>query len=80
MLDEPKSTEKTFGYATAGWNVAPYAKKIIERVAPLLGVPFSKDLNEAPKLSVGLGRDNNSAKIHKILAFRDISSLLKMRN
>lgn len=38
MLDDPKPAEGTYGYATAGWNVAPTAGKIIERIAPLLGV------------------------------------------
>lgn len=38
MLDAPKATKKTFGYATAGWNVTPYAGQLIERIAPLLGV------------------------------------------
>jgi cell division protein FtsI (penicillin-binding protein 3) len=38
MLDEPQATPETFGFATAGWNAVPTAAKIIERVAPLLGV------------------------------------------
>ncbi len=38
MLDDPKPTEGTYGYATAGWNVTPTAGRIIERIAPLLGV------------------------------------------
>jgi len=38
MLDEPKATSETFGFATAGWNAVPTARKIIERIAPLLGV------------------------------------------
>ncbi len=38
MLDEPKATPETFGFATAGWNAVPTAGKIIERIAPLLGV------------------------------------------
>ncbi len=38
MLDDPKPAEGTYGYATAGWNVTPTAGKIIERIAPLLGV------------------------------------------
>jgi cell division protein FtsI (penicillin-binding protein 3) len=41
MLDAPKPTDKTCGFATAGWNVTPYAAKIIERVAPLLGISMS---------------------------------------
>jgi cell division protein FtsI (penicillin-binding protein 3) len=38
MLDEPHATPETFGFATAGWNAVPTAAKIIERIAPLLGV------------------------------------------
>ncbi|MEO1193470.1 MAG: penicillin-binding protein 2 [Pseudomonadota bacterium] len=38
MLDEPKPTKETFGYATAGWVAAPVAGKLISRLAPLLGV------------------------------------------
>ncbi len=38
MLDEPKALPETYGFATAGWNAVPTASKIIERVAPLLGV------------------------------------------
>lgn len=36
MLDNPKSTEHTYGYATAGWNSAPTAGKILNRITPLL--------------------------------------------
>ena len=44
MLDEPKGHAGTFGYATAGWTAAPVSGRIIERVAPLLGVaPVEKD-------------------------------------
>ncbi len=38
MLDEPKATKDTYGFATAGWNAVPTAGKIIERIAPMLGV------------------------------------------
>ncbi|MDX1739344.1 MAG: penicillin-binding protein 2, partial [Alphaproteobacteria bacterium] len=37
MLDEPKGTKKTHGYATGGWVAAPVIKKIVNRAAPLLG-------------------------------------------
>lgn len=43
MLDEPKPTKQTFGYATAGWNVTPYGGKLIERIAPLLGVKMATE-------------------------------------
>jgi cell division protein FtsI (penicillin-binding protein 3) len=38
MLDDPKATKETYGFKTAGWNVAPVTRKVIARVGPLLGV------------------------------------------
>lgn len=38
MLDEPKGTEQTHGFAYAGWNAAPTVAKVISRIGPLLGV------------------------------------------
>jgi cell division protein FtsI (penicillin-binding protein 3) len=36
MLDDPKPIEGTYGYATAGWNAAPTASSIFERIVPML--------------------------------------------
>ena len=38
VFDEPKAIKGTYGYATAGWNAAPTAGAIVERIAPMLGV------------------------------------------
>jgi len=38
VLDEPHGTAETKGYATAGWNAAPTTGRIVERIAPMLGV------------------------------------------
>ncbi|HVM22198.1 MAG TPA: penicillin-binding protein 2 [Sphingomicrobium sp.] len=38
MLDEPKGTAETYGFRTAGWNVAPVVSKTVSRIAPMLGV------------------------------------------
>ena len=38
MLDEPKATKDTFGFHTAGWNVAPVVSRTVSRIAPMLGV------------------------------------------
>jgi cell division protein FtsI (penicillin-binding protein 3) len=51
MLDEPKATPETFGFATAGWNAVPTAGKIIERIAPLLGVTPKFTPEELEKLA-----------------------------
>jgi cell division protein FtsI (penicillin-binding protein 3) len=43
MLDEPKGIKATYGYATAGWTAAPVTKRLIERIAPMLGVAPSDE-------------------------------------
>jgi cell division protein FtsI (penicillin-binding protein 3) len=43
-LDEPKGIPETHNFATAGWNAAPTAGAIIDRVAPLLGVMPTRDV------------------------------------
>ena len=45
-MDEPKGTEETFGFATAGWNAAPVAGTVIERIAPFLGIPAAIEPGE----------------------------------
>jgi cell division protein FtsI (penicillin-binding protein 3) len=39
IMDEPQALPETYGFSTAGWNAGPVTGNIIERVAPLLGVP-----------------------------------------
>jgi cell division protein FtsI (penicillin-binding protein 3) len=51
MLDEPKALPETFGFATAGWNAVPTAAKIIERIAPLLGVMPAFTAEDLAKLA-----------------------------
>jgi cell division protein FtsI (penicillin-binding protein 3) len=48
IFDEPQGLPETHGYATAGWNGAPVTGRIIERVAPLLGMPPRLDLPTTP--------------------------------
>ena len=43
VLDEPKASAKTYGYATAGWNAAPTAGRIIKRIGPMLNVTVQND-------------------------------------
>jgi cell division protein FtsI (penicillin-binding protein 3) len=49
MLDEPKATKDTFGFTTAGWNVAPVVSRTISRIAPMLGV--QPDMNREPDMT-----------------------------
>lgn len=39
IVDEPKPNEHSHGYATGGWVAAPAVHKIVQRVAPLVGLP-----------------------------------------
>ena len=60
MLDEPKATPETYGFATAGWNAVPTAGKIIERIAPLLGVRpvfTPEDIEKLAKLAKTAKKD-----------------------
>ncbi len=38
LVDEPKGTKQSHGYATAGWTVVPATSRIIQRIGPILGV------------------------------------------
>jgi cell division protein FtsI (penicillin-binding protein 3) len=38
MVDEPHGNKKSYGYATAGWTAAPATGRVIQRIAPLLGI------------------------------------------
>ena len=38
LLDEPRGTKRTYGYATGGWVAAPIVGRTIARAAPLLGI------------------------------------------
>jgi len=49
-LDQPHGTKETFGFALAGYTAAPMAGRIIQRIAPLLGVP-----NNAPPTKLASG-------------------------
>lgn len=50
MLDEPQATPETHGYATSGWNAAPTAGKIVERIAPMLNVMPRQNLPTADQM------------------------------
>ncbi|TNE33631.1 MAG: penicillin-binding protein 2 [Alphaproteobacteria bacterium] len=44
LLDEPKGTPETHGFRSAGWTAAPIVSRLVERIAPILGVePVDED-------------------------------------
>ena len=52
MLDEPHATKATYGYATAGWVIAPAVGKVIARIGPMLGM--LPDLVDKPAIDQAL--------------------------
>jgi cell division protein FtsI (penicillin-binding protein 3) len=53
IMDEPQAVEGTYGFSTAGWNAGPVTGNIIERIAPILGVPprFEPPVQPFPLMS-----------------------------
>ncbi len=49
LLDEPKGTRRTHGYATGGWVAAPIISRVVKKMAPLLGLMPSKQIEKLPK-------------------------------
>ena len=60
LVDEPHGNKESHGYATAGWTVAPATSRIIQRIAPLLGVA-PQDEN-APEIKQGLQIESLAGK------------------
>jgi cell division protein FtsI (penicillin-binding protein 3) len=52
LYDEPKGLPETYGFATAAWNAGATTGKIVERVAPLMGMEprFQAIPNNPPPL------------------------------
>jgi len=52
MLDEPKGTADTYGFATAAWTAGPVIKKVVARIGPMLGVipDENRDVDESDLL------------------------------
>ncbi|WP_051341006.1 peptidoglycan D,D-transpeptidase FtsI family protein [Azospirillum halopraeferens] len=73
MVDEPKATARTYGYATGGWVAAPAAGRIIRQIGPLLGVrPVDETsprvvqavhINPNGTTTLPLPKDNNVASV-----------------
>ncbi|MGC6537207.1 MAG: peptidoglycan D,D-transpeptidase FtsI family protein [Candidatus Puniceispirillaceae bacterium] len=68
MVDEPKGQKQSYGYATAGWVAAPAIRRIVEQIAPKLGIyPVDENAPEIrqnliPGLQIGK-EDSKSAAL-----------------
>jgi cell division protein FtsI (penicillin-binding protein 3) len=48
MVDSPQPNAHSYGFATGGWVAAPVVSRVVQRMAPLLGMePTAKDAPEA---------------------------------
>ncbi|MCC6918361.1 MAG: penicillin-binding protein 2 [Alphaproteobacteria bacterium] len=48
IIDDPKGTKETYGFATGGWTAAPTVSRIVQRIAPMLGVKPRLKNEQAP--------------------------------
>jgi cell division protein FtsI (penicillin-binding protein 3) len=64
-MDEPKANKSSFGYATAGWTVAPVVGRTVARIAPMLGIApvdeNSADIQQALYIGVGQNPERHLA-------------------
>tara|TARA_B100000676_G_scaffold312102_1_gene384727 strand:- start:957 stop:2729 length:1773 start_codon:yes stop_codon:yes gene_type:complete len=45
LLDEPKGTKKTHGFATGGWVAAPIVSRVVQKVGPIAEIrPYESEL------------------------------------
>ncbi len=38
VMDEPKGIKETYGFATGGWTSSPVVRKVIQEMAPMMGI------------------------------------------
>ncbi|WP_431305067.1 peptidoglycan D,D-transpeptidase FtsI family protein [Sediminicoccus sp. BL-A-41-H5] len=62
LVDEPKPRADTGGYATAGVVAAPTARRVVERVAPLLGMVPETDRIPQIQASIALPLSGTRAR------------------
>jgi cell division protein FtsI (penicillin-binding protein 3) len=65
-IDEPHGSKETAGYATGGWVAAPGVGRVIERMAPLLGIPPVNE--DSPEIRRSLMVDSLSPQGRKLAA------------
>ncbi|HYM01714.1 MAG TPA: penicillin-binding protein 2, partial [Stellaceae bacterium] len=65
-IDEPHGNKQSFGFATGGWAAAPGVSRVVQRMAPLMGIqPVDED---SPEIRRSLMVDSLSPQGRKIAA------------
>ncbi|OHC73255.1 MAG: penicillin-binding protein [Rhodospirillales bacterium RIFCSPLOWO2_02_FULL_58_16] len=49
IIDEPKGNKATQYYATGGWVAAPVVSRMVQRMAPLVGIAPTAEKNKTPQ-------------------------------
>lgn len=65
LVDEPKPNAHSYGYATAGWVAAPVVGALVQRMAPLMGIPPIPDdspLAQNPLVAMVADYDSAASK------------------
>jgi cell division protein FtsI (penicillin-binding protein 3) len=65
MMDEPKPTKETHGYATAGYTAAPSVGRIVQRVGPLLGLPPVDEQSPAIRRAIDVAVARGAARAER---------------
>lgn len=72
MVDEPKGNKSTYGFATGGWISAPVVGRVVQRMAPLIGMKpdFAEHDQAIEALWTASGHADEVEK-HRMLAARE---------
>lgn len=69
MVDEPHGNKESFGFATGGWAAAPYVGRVVQAMAPLMGIA-PRDIPEQLDIAAplrGYIRHDDDKKKGKVL-------------
>ncbi len=62
LVDEPVGNERTFNYATGGWVAAPVVGRVVERMAPMVGIAPDLDAEFATPVLPNIGKKAQASK------------------
>ena len=68
MVDRPRGTARTNGYATGGWVAAPVVRRVVERIAPILRVPAVDENSEHMRRRMAVRLQVDQPKERKVAA------------
>ena len=70
MLDEPIGTKETFGRATGGWVAAPIIKRVVEQIAPILGIAPVNEASQQIRRTLAIDEYQLKVEARKLASFK----------